>query len=90
MIDKNCGFLFMSSHQICDCSIKFVSLNHMYMILLNIFPLKYFRQIISLKYFRQMCYWKRWKKIKTRHDNLVKLGIDDYKAWEYANTKEGR
>ena len=37
----------------------------------------------------RMCYWKRWKKIKTRHDNLVKLGIDDYKAWEYANTRKG-
>jgi len=37
----------------------------------------------------RMCYWKRWKKIKTRHDNLVKLGIDKYKAWEYANTRKG-
>jgi len=37
----------------------------------------------------RMCYWKRWKKIKTRHDNLVKLGIDNYKAWEYANTRKG-
>lgn len=36
----------------------------------------------------RMCYWKRWKKIKTRHDNLVKLGIDKYKAWEYANTRK--
>lgn len=24
-------------------------------------------------------YWKQWKKIKTKHDNLVKLGIDDEK-----------
>jgi group II intron reverse transcriptase/maturase len=37
----------------------------------------------------RMCYWKRWKKIKTRHDNLVKLGIENYKAWEYANTRKG-
>jgi group II intron reverse transcriptase/maturase len=37
----------------------------------------------------RMCYWKRWKKIKTRHDNLVKLGIADNKAWEYANTRKG-
>jgi len=36
-----------------------------------------------------MCYWKQWKKIKTRHDNLVKLGIDYFKAWEYANTRKG-
>jgi RNA-directed DNA polymerase len=37
----------------------------------------------------RMCYWKRWKKVKTRHDNLVKLGIDKSKAWEYANTRKG-
>jgi len=37
----------------------------------------------------RMCYWKRWKKIKTRHDNLVRLGIDNHKAWEYANTRKG-
>jgi len=36
-----------------------------------------------------MCYWKQWKKIKTRHDNLVKLGIDYFNAWEYANTRKG-
>ena len=29
----------------------------------------------------RMCYWKQWKKIKTRLDNLVKLGIDKAKAW---------
>jgi len=37
----------------------------------------------------RMCYWKRWKRIKTRHDNLVRLGIDNQKAWEYANTRKG-
>jgi RNA-directed DNA polymerase len=37
----------------------------------------------------RLCYWKQWKKIKTRHDNLKKLGIDEYKAWEYANTRKG-
>src|SRR5450830_1487727 len=36
----------------------------------------------------RMCYWKQWKKIKTRHDNLVKLGIDKSKAWEFANTRK--
>lgn len=36
----------------------------------------------------RMCYWKQWKKIKTKHDNLVKLGIDNYKAWEFANTRK--
>ena len=36
----------------------------------------------------RMCYWKQWKKIKTKHDNLTRLGIDNYKAWEYANTRK--
>ena len=35
----------------------------------------------------RMCYWKQWKKIKTKHDNLVKLGIENCKAWEVANTR---
>ena len=33
-------------------------------------------------------FWKRWKRIRTKHDNLVKLGIDDSKAWEWANTRK--
>lgn len=37
----------------------------------------------------RMCFWKQWKKIKTKHDNLVKLGIENNKAWEYANTRKG-
>ena len=36
----------------------------------------------------RVCYWKQWKKIKTKHDNLIKQGIDDYKAWEFANTRK--
>jgi len=37
----------------------------------------------------RMCIWKRWKKIKTRHDNLTKLGIENIRAWELANTRKG-
>ena len=36
----------------------------------------------------RMCYWKQWKKISTKHNELVKLGIDDRKAWEFANTRK--
>lgn len=36
----------------------------------------------------RMCYWKQWKKIKTKHENLVRLGIENQKAWEYANTRK--
>ncbi len=37
----------------------------------------------------RMCFWKRWKKVKTRFNNLFRLGIDKAKAWEYANTRKG-
>lgn len=37
----------------------------------------------------RMCYWKQWKKIGTKHDNLVRLGQDNRKAWEHANTRKG-
>ena len=33
-------------------------------------------------------YWKQWKRIKTRHDNLVKLGIDNENAWKWANSRK--
>lgn len=35
----------------------------------------------------RMCYWKQWKKIKTKHDNLVRLGIESSKAWEFLQYK---
>jgi len=37
----------------------------------------------------RMCYWKQWKKIRTRYKNLVKRGIDKSKALEFANTRKG-
>ena len=37
----------------------------------------------------RMCYWKQWKKIATKHDNLIRLGLNKSKAWEYANTRKG-
>lgn len=36
----------------------------------------------------RMCFWKQWKKIKTKQENFIKLGIDKHKAWEYANTRK--
>lgn len=36
----------------------------------------------------RMCSWKQWKKVKTKRDNLAKLGIESRKAWEYANTRK--
>lgn len=34
-------------------------------------------------------YWKQWKKNKTKHDNLVKLGIGSETAWMWANSRKG-
>jgi len=34
-------------------------------------------------------FWKQWKKIRTKRDNLVRLGIPDGKAWEWANSRLG-
>jgi len=33
--------------------------------------------------------WKQWKLIRTRVKNLIKLGINKYKAYEWANTRKG-
>ena len=37
----------------------------------------------------RMIIWKQWKRVRTRGRNLIKLGINKYKAWEYANTRKG-
>ncbi|WP_324326412.1 group II intron reverse transcriptase/maturase [Sporomusa sphaeroides] len=36
----------------------------------------------------RMCYWKQWKKISAKRDNLVKLGMDERTARKYANTRK--
>jgi hypothetical protein len=36
----------------------------------------------------RMCYWKQWKKIRTKYKNLMKLGATKQKAWEHANTRK--
>lgn len=37
----------------------------------------------------RLVYWKQWKKVKTRFRMLKKLGINESKAWEFANTRKG-
>lgn len=37
----------------------------------------------------RMIIWKQWKRVRTRGRNLIKLGFNKYKAWEYANTRKG-
>jgi len=37
----------------------------------------------------RMVIWKQWKRIRTRYRHLIKLGINAYKAYEWANTRKG-
>lgn len=37
----------------------------------------------------RMLTWKRWKRIKTRFQNLIALRVDEEQAWMWANTRKG-
>lgn len=37
----------------------------------------------------RMVTWKRWKKVRTRFENLKRLGIKEEQAWRWANTRKG-
>jgi len=37
----------------------------------------------------RMCIWKAWKKVETKVANLIRCGIDKYKAYEWGNTRKG-
>jgi len=37
----------------------------------------------------RMLHWKRWKKIQTRVERLISLGVSKDKAWQWANTRIG-
>jgi hypothetical protein len=37
----------------------------------------------------RLCYWKQWKKVKTRIGQLEKLGIKPNKAYQWGNTRKG-
>jgi len=34
-------------------------------------------------------HWKRWKRVKTRYENLVRLGAYKNNAWQWANSRKG-
>jgi RNA-directed DNA polymerase len=36
----------------------------------------------------RMCIWKAWKTIQKRYKSLMKLGLNKYKAWEFANSRK--
>ena len=37
----------------------------------------------------RMVTWKRWKRIRTRFKNLKAAGINEWRAWQWANTRKG-
>ena len=37
----------------------------------------------------RMILWKQWKRTRTKGRNLIKLGVEKSKAWEWANTRKG-
>lgn len=37
----------------------------------------------------RMVIWKQWKRIKTKYENLIKLGVTKSKAFEWCNTRKG-
>jgi RNA-directed DNA polymerase len=37
----------------------------------------------------RLCYWKQWKKVKTRTGQLEKLGIRPNQAYQWGNTRKG-
>ncbi|WP_261301721.1 group II intron maturase-specific domain-containing protein [Paenibacillus andongensis] len=36
----------------------------------------------------RMVFWKQWKRVKTKFEMLMSLGIQEQKAWEHANTRK--
>jgi group II intron reverse transcriptase/maturase len=37
----------------------------------------------------RMITWKRWKRVRTRFENLKRSGLDEERAWIWANTRKG-
>lgn len=37
----------------------------------------------------RMVIWKQWKRVKTKIRNLIKLGVNKHKAYQWGNTKKG-
>ena len=51
---------------------------------------KYLERISSwLRRRIRQIHWKRWKKNRTRYENLVRLGIPRDLAWQWANSRKG-
>ena len=61
---------------------------------LNYFKLADMRNILQstdewLRHRIRSYVWKSWKKVGARFKNLVRCGIDRWRAWQWANTRGG-
>lgn len=60
--------------------------------LINYFKIADMRGILRQMWMRSKIrcrLWEQWKKIKTRYENLAKLGMSDYEAYRNAKTRKG-
>jgi len=69
-------------------------LNHIIRGWVNYFKLADMKQLMEtldqwLRRRLRMITWKRWKRVRTRYENLKKAGIPDRQAWQWANTRLG-
>ncbi len=42
----------------------------------------------NIRFRLRMCIWKQWKKTRTRYRNLLKLGLPQWKAITWANSRK--
>ncbi|GHV35522.1 hypothetical protein AGMMS4952_27770 [Spirochaetia bacterium] len=50
---------------------------------------KYLQQIVEwLRRRIRQIFWKRWKRVRTRCENLIQLGTTKDQAWKWANTRK--
>lgn len=72
---------------------RFAELKRVIVGWVNYFAMADFKQIAHrldewLRRRIRMCFWKQWKKTKTKRNNLVKLGLKPNVSWMYANTRK--
>lgn len=75
-------------------SYRMVKLKQLIVGWVNYFKIGQMKQVCKemdehLRFRLRMCIWKQWKRVKTKYNNLQKLGIAKGKAWEWANTRKG-
>ena len=60
----------------------------------NYFRIGNFREICreidrNIRFRIRMCIWKQWKRIRTKHHALKRLGIEEWKSRSWSNSRKG-